>query len=60
MSDFDVSPERMREIKKTETLARKINLLLDVVMTDEGKPFDYAAIRDGAQEKAGYYISRTR
>lgn len=59
MNDFDLSPERTAGIRRAETLARKINLLLDVIMSDSGQPFDYAAIRDGAQE-AGYYISRTR
>ncbi|WP_251039356.1 hypothetical protein [Arthrobacter sp. ISL-72] len=59
MSDFDLSPQRATGIRRAETLARKINLLLDVIMSDTGKPFDYAAIRDGAQ-KFGYYLSRTR
>lgn len=60
MNDFDLPPHRAAEIRRAETLARKINLLLDVIMNESGKPFDYPAIRDGAQEKAGYYISRTR
>ena len=59
MSDFDLPPERAAGIRRAETLARKINLLLDVIMTESGKPFDYPAIRAGA-EKAGYYLSRTR
>ncbi|WP_242702110.1 hypothetical protein [Arthrobacter cavernae] len=59
MSDFDLSPRRAAGIRRAETLARKINLLLDVIVSDTGKPFDYTAIRDGAQ-KAGYYLSRTR
>lgn len=59
LSDFDLSPERAAGIRRAETLARKINLLLDVIMSDTGKPFDYPAIREGAQ-KAGYYLSRTR
>lgn len=59
MSDFDLSPERTAGIRRAETLARKISLLLDVIMSDSGKPFDYPAIRDGAR-KAGYYLSRTR
>lgn len=60
MDDIDLPPERRAGIRRAETLARKINLLLDVIMSDSGKPFDYPAIRDGAQEAAGYYISRTR
>ncbi|KUM36407.1 hypothetical protein AR689_21025 [Arthrobacter sp. EpRS71] len=59
LSDFDLSPHRAAGIQRAETLARKINLLLDVIVSDTGKPFDYPAIRDGAQ-KAGYYLSRTR
>ena len=59
MNEFDLPPERAAGIRRAETLARKINLLLDVIMTDSGRPFDYPAIRDGAR-KAGYYLSRTR
>lgn len=59
MNDFDLPKARQDGIRRAEILARKINLLLDVVPSDSGKPFDYPAIRDGAQ-KAGYYISRTR
>lgn len=59
MSGFDLPPQRAAAIQRAETLARKINLLLDVIVSDTGKPFDYPAIRDGAQ-KAGYYLSRTR
>jgi transcriptional regulator with XRE-family HTH domain len=59
LSDFDLSPQRAAGIRRAETLARKINLLLDVIVSDTGKPFDYPAIRDGAQQ-AGYYLSRTR
>lgn len=59
MSDFNLSPSRQASIKKAETLAKKINLLLDVIMQESGKPFDYIAVRDGAQEH-GYYLSRTR
>lgn len=29
-------------------------------MAPNGKPYDYASIRDEAESKAGYYISRTR
>jgi hypothetical protein len=59
LSDFDLSPQRAAAARRAETLARKINLLLDVLVSDTGKPLDYAAMRDGAQ-KAGYYLSRTR
>lgn len=46
-------------IKPAEMLARKINILLDTIMTDSGKRFEYLDVRDCAKE-AGYYISRTR
>jgi transcriptional regulator with XRE-family HTH domain len=59
VNHFDLSPERSAGQRRAETLARKINLLLDVIPTASGKPYDYPAIRDAAQE-AGYYISRTR
>lgn len=59
MNDFDLSAEPAAGIRRAETLARKISLLLDVIMSDSGQPFDYPVIRDGVQ-KAGYYISRTR
>jgi transcriptional regulator with XRE-family HTH domain len=59
VSDFELSREQAAEMRRAETLSRKINLLLDVIMSDTGKPFDYIGIRDGA-EKAGYYLSRTR
>ena len=59
VSEFDLSAERAAGVRRAETLARKINLLLDVIMSDSGKPYDYPAIRDGAL-KAGYYLSRTR
>ncbi|MGY4541380.1 transcriptional regulator with XRE-family HTH domain [Arthrobacter sp. UYNi723] len=59
MNEFDLSPQRAAGIRRAETLARKINLLLDVIMSDTGKPFEYPEIRDAAQE-AGYYLSRTR
>lgn len=59
VNNLDLSPEREAGLRRAETLARKINLLLDTIMSESGQPFDYPAIRDGAQA-AGYYISRTR
>ena len=59
MNDYGLSSERLARLRRAETLARKINLLLDTIMTESGQPYGYAAIRDGAQ-RAGYYISRTR
>ncbi|WP_227008207.1 hypothetical protein [Pseudarthrobacter sp. AB1] len=60
MKEFDLSPQRAAGLRRAQTLARKINLLLDTIRTESGQPFDYPAIRDAAQEEAGYYISRTR
>lgn len=59
MSDFDLSPQRAAGLQRAERLARKINLLHDVIVSESGKPFEYTAIRDGVL-KAGYYLSRTR
>lgn len=59
MNDFDLSQERTAGMRRAETLARKINLLLDVIMSESGQRFNYPAIRDAAQD-AGYYISHTR
>lgn len=60
MKDFDLAPERVEKLKRAQSLARKINLLLDIVVTESGEPYPYAAIRDSAQRATGYYISRTR
>lgn len=59
MKDLDVSLDRSDGIRRAEILARKLSLLLDVIMAPNGKPFDYPAVRDAAQ-KEGYFLSRTR
>lgn len=59
MSEYDLSPQRSMALRRAETLARKVNLLHDVIVSETGKPYEYAAVRDGVQ-KAGYYLSRTR
>lgn len=59
MTSYDLPPKRAATLRRAETLARKVNLLHDVIMSDTGKPFEYLQVRDAAQE-AGYYISRTR
>lgn len=56
---IDPCPGRIAAIRRAESLAGKINLLVDVIMTESGRPFDYPAIRDAAKA-TGYYISRTR
>lgn len=58
--DFDLSPERAAGPRRVQTLARKLNLLLDTNRAGSGQPLDYLAVRDAAQKEAGYYISRTR
>lgn len=60
MNDFDLLPERAAGLRRVQTLARKINLLLDTNRAGSGQPLDYRAVRDAAQKGAGYYISRTR
>ena len=53
------APKVASRTQRAETLASKINILLNIVVSESGKPFDYAAIRDEART-AGYCISRTR
>jgi transcriptional regulator with XRE-family HTH domain len=57
VNDFDLIPERGPGRRRAETLSRKVDLLLDTVMAENGQPFDYAAVRDAAQ-KSGLYVSR--
>lgn len=47
------------KFRRAQTLARKINLLLDARVDKSGVPYDYPAIDAGAR-KAGYSITRTR
>lgn len=47
------------KFRRAQILARKINLLLDAIVDESGRPYDYPAIEAAAQ-KAGYFISRTR
>jgi transcriptional regulator with XRE-family HTH domain len=60
VDDFDLSPQKAAAIRRAATLARKINLLLDTIMSESGEPFDYPAVSAAAQAQCGYYISRTR
>lgn len=46
-------------LARAETLARKINLLLDVVVAEGGKPYEFADIQSGVRQH-GYELSRTR
>ena len=59
MEDFDLPRERTAGIRRAESLARKINLLLDVMRSDSGAPFDFPTMAAGT-EKLGYSLSRTR
>jgi len=46
-------------LAKAETLARKVNLLLDVVVAEGGKPYEFSDIQAGVRHH-GYELSRTR
>ena len=46
-------------LARAETLARKVNLLLDVVVAEGGQPYEFADIQAGVREH-GYELSRTR
>lgn len=59
MSDFDLGAEQIATARRVESLARKVNLLLDVIMQENGKPYDFPAVR-AAAKKHGYELSRTR
>lgn len=48
-----------RNLKESQILARKIDLLLDVVVTTEGKPYEFQDIQSALAEK-GVKLSRTR
>ena len=48
-----------RNLRESQILARKIDLLLDVVTTAEGKPFEFHDIQSALAEK-GVKLSRTR
>lgn len=48
-----------RNLKESQILARKIDLLLDVVVTAEGKPYEFQDIQSALAEK-GVKLSRTR
>ncbi|MBO0897387.1 MULTISPECIES: hypothetical protein [Arthrobacter] len=48
-----------RNLRESQILARKIDLLLDVVQTSEGKPFEFHDIQSALAEK-GIKLSRTR
>jgi hypothetical protein len=48
-----------RNLRESQILARKIDLLLDVVQTSEGKPFEFQDIQTALAEK-GIKLSRTR
>lgn len=60
MEDFELPTDRAAAVRRAESLARKLKLLLDTIPTPSGKTFDYPAISAAAQEKYDYYISRTR
>lgn len=47
------------KLRRAQTLAVKINLLLDTRTNELGQPYDYAAIEHAANE-AGHALTRTR
>lgn len=57
MNDFDLSTERGPGWRLAETLARKVDLLVDTIPAENGKPFDHPAVRDTAQAQ-GFYVSK--
>jgi len=57
MEDLDLSGDRGPGRRLAETLARKVELLLDTVPAGNGKPFAYPAVRDAAQAH-GFYVYR--
>jgi transcriptional regulator with XRE-family HTH domain len=56
MAGSETARERLA---KAETLARKVNLLLDVVVAEGGKPYEFSDIQAGLRQH-GYELSRTR
>ncbi|MDQ0733217.1 hypothetical protein [Arthrobacter sp. B1I2] len=56
MAGSDTARDRLA---KAETLARKVNLLLDVVVAEGGKPYEFSDIQAGVRQH-GYELSRTR
>lgn len=57
MNDFDLIREHGPRWRRPETLARKVDLLVDTIPAENGKPSDYPAVRDAAQAH-GFYVSR--
>ncbi len=57
MEDFVLGTEHGPRWRRPETLARKVDLLLDTIPAENGKPFDYPAVRDAAQAH-GFYVSK--
>jgi transcriptional regulator with XRE-family HTH domain len=58
--EFMVGGDSSRDrLERAETLARKVNLLLDVVVAEGGAPYEFSDIQAGVREH-GYELSRTR
>lgn len=60
MEDFELLSDRADGVRRAETLARKLKLLLDTIPAPSGKTFDYPTLSAAAKEQSDYYISRTR
>jgi hypothetical protein len=57
VEDLDLRSEWGASRRRPGTLARKVEPLMDTVMAENGKPFDYPSVRDGAQN-SGFDVSR--
>lgn len=55
--EVDPSAESGFCCRRAEVLARKVDLLVDTIPAENGKPFDYPAVRDAAQAH-GFCVSK--
>ncbi|MFK0005078.1 hypothetical protein [Paenarthrobacter sp. NPDC090522] len=62
MTENDLPPDPVQDsrVRQARVLARKINLLLDIIMDESGQPYDYPTLSAKAEHLTGYNISRTR
>lgn len=59
MEDSDLSTEGGPGLRTAETLSRKIGLLLETLIGEDGKPYNYPTVCHRAQA-AGFCVSRER
>lgn len=62
MIENDLPPDPVQDsrVRQARVLARKIDLLLDIIMDESGQPYDYPTLSAKAEQLTGYNISRTR